>query len=84
MKCKHCNKAVLESRNKSGLCQPCSARAMMNKKWSKLGDTANGAIRSLDTRTRDWLIKQADINKVRLSAMVASIIKDAYYEEHHQ
>ena len=53
----------------------------MNNKWSEFGDTARGAMHFLDEDTKTWLLKQANENKVRLSVLVASIIKDAYMDE---
>lgn len=35
----------------------------------------------LDEDTKTWLLEQANENKVRLSVLVASIIKDAYMDE---
>ena len=80
-KCSSCANELKSNRGKSNLCQPCSAREMMHKKWIKFGDTTNGAIHFLDVKTREWLMEQSNKNKVRLSVLVASIIKDAYYEE---
>ena len=56
-------------------------RDVMNDRWSKFGDLSNGALRFLDEDTKRWLLEQANGNKVRLSVLVASIIKDAYAEE---
>ena len=80
-KCSNCSDELKSTRGKSTLCQPCSARNLMHKKWTEFGDTTNGAMRFLDEETRNWLLEQCDKNKVRLSVFVASIIKDAYYEE---
>ena len=80
-KCTNCGNELKSTRGKSTLCQPCSARDVMNNRWSKFGDLSNGALRFLDEDTKRWLLEQANENKVRLSVLVASIIKDAYAEE---
>ena len=80
-KCTSCATELKSTRGKSTLCQPCSARKLMNNKWSEFGDTARGAMHFLDEDTKTWLLEQANENKVRLSVLVASIIKDAYIDE---
>ena len=76
-----CKNTVKTNRGKSGFCQPCSARILMNDRWSSKGDASKGAIRHLDSKCREWLLNQASTHKVKLSVLVASIIKDAYVEE---
>jgi len=76
MKCLTCEDELKSTRGKSGLCQPCSARELMNNKWSK-----RWVVDYLDKDTKTWLLNQANSSKVRLSMLVAGIIKDAYYED---
>tara|TARA_E500000331_G_C16773833_1_gene504997 strand:- start:288 stop:545 length:258 start_codon:yes stop_codon:yes gene_type:complete len=80
MNCNHCHKK-LSNRGKSGFCQPCSARVLMNNRWANFGDVSKSTVRLLDRETKNWLLNQANANKVKLSTLVASIIKDAYYDD---
>lgn len=84
MKCYNCKDELKSIRGKSGLCQPCSARAVMHKRWGSLGDVSKGSLRYLDVKTQRWLLNEANTNKVRLSVLVAGIIKDAYNDEMQQ
>jgi hypothetical protein len=56
----------------------------MHKRWGSLGDVSKGSLRYLDVKTQRWLLNEANTNKVRLSVLVAGIIKDAYNDEMQQ
>ena len=53
----------------------------MNNRWANFGDVSKSTVRLLDRETKNWLLNQANANKVKLSTLVASIIKDAYYDD---
>jgi hypothetical protein len=77
--CKNCLNPLKSNRGKSGLCQPCSARNLMNTKWVTFGTLTND--RLLTNPVKKWLTDQANRNNLKLSEMVIAIIKDAYFED---
>ena len=79
MDCTLCLKPLKSNRGISGLCQPCSARNLMNTKWVTFGTLTNDSL--LSTPVKKWLTDQANKNNLKLSEMVVAIIKDAYFEE---
>ena len=74
--CKNCLNPLKSNRGKSGLCQPCSARTMMNHRYAQ-----SRYYKLLAPDLKTWLVDQANRNNLRLSEVVMAIIKDAYFED---
>ena len=77
----NCKNTVKTSRGKSGYCQPCSARRLMNNKWATIGNPVQSSLRYCNQLEIAWLQNEALKHNVKVSVLIASIIRDAYYEE---